>query len=85
MIRPDKMKHALLVLHDIFVQARYRAYKLGDDKLIDLLDDAEILPVHIASDEDQTDDFRLGLESIAQRCDYLGFLERFDSIDPGTH
>lgn len=82
MIRDDKYMPALRALHDILVQARKMAGDAGLRDLHALLDDAEILPKYIASKEDNTYDFQLGVESICSRissCQYI--IDCFESPD----
>jgi hypothetical protein len=84
MIKPEKFRGALYVLHIIMVQVRSMAYKKEDTKIIaKLLDWGEILPEFISSSEDNTDKFRSYLQNIAHEfpaCTYA--LKAFDEGPP---
>ena len=68
MVRAGKHKGALRALHAIFVQLRTLAYEHADhERLAEALDDAELLPMLMASDDDQTERFRDTLAALAER------------------
>lgn len=81
MIREDKYRHALYALHQIFVRARFMAYTEETYKDIGIIMDyAERMPGFLASDEDETEQFRQYLEVIIERFPQLTYIiQRFDS------
>lgn len=79
MIRGDKYEEALEALRLILVRAKFMAYEAGAQDVADLLNDAELLPEHLAGDKDMTDDFREVLAGIVQihpTCRHI--LEQFE-------
>ena len=81
MIRNEKHNHALYAIHQIFVRARFMAYKEESYKNIaELLDYAEMLPRFFVSEIDETEEFLNYLKAIANtfpQCAYI--LDDFNS------
>lgn len=68
MIQPAKINNALRAIHSIFVAARFMAYQEESHKgIAEVLDYAERLPWFIASEEDNTAEFRSYLEEMASK------------------
>lgn len=81
MIKSEKLPNALYALQGVLIQARFMALR-STEGVAGVLDYAELLPLFIASDDDQTDKFRTYLVEIAEqyKCAYV--LERFDEPMP---
>jgi len=80
MIRDAKAKNALYAINAILVRARTMAFEREPhEKLAQLLDAAEELPMLIARDDDTTDEFRSAIEGMAARYPELQVaLDRFE-------
>lgn len=78
MIAPERMNDALHAIQMLIVQARQAAFDADAKEAGALLDDAEWLPSLLRDNIDQTREFQLALEGIAQKhpqCRYI--LEQF--------
>jgi hypothetical protein len=85
MIADKKLRNALYALNGVLVKARQMAYnKAPSAAIAEILDSAELLPGLIASDKDETDEFRQYIVHIAKRhkCEFI--LQRFDDPAPST-
>jgi hypothetical protein len=83
MIAPNKLQNALRALHGVLIVARQMAYtKAPGAAMADILDSVEILPSLIASEMDETDQFRLYLASIAEKHKCVFVLQYFDEPVP---
>ena len=81
MIKKEKYNHALYAIHQIFVRARFMAYKEKPyEDIAELLDYAEMLPRFFVSEKDETELFKQYLESIAETFPPSSYiLQNFDS------
>jgi hypothetical protein len=80
MVRPEKQHQALHALHYVLIRARSMGYQGQPPREIaDVLDWAELLPVHLAADEDRTADYRNALSALSQMKGFAGVLAIFDS------
>ena len=85
MIRPDKERNALLALQAVLIHARSMAYdQVPYGKVAEILDDAEILPSFLASETDETENFRKVLVKVAERYKGRRALDLFDGPPPGS-
>jgi hypothetical protein len=67
MIRPDKLKGAMNALNKILVRARYMACgKEPHERIAEVLDAAELLPMLVISEKDETGVFGGMLEDLAR-------------------
>ncbi len=83
MIRVEKLPNALYALQGVLIRARSMAYEGAPGREIaDLLDTAEMLPRFIASETDETENFRQYLAEIAEKhkCGFV--LQHFDESAP---
>lgn len=80
MIAPEKVANALHALNAVLVTARLMAYEREDhDKIANVLDVAEYLPMLMLEAADRTAEFRGQLEGLTAEDARFGFaLERFD-------
>ena len=79
MIAPNKLNNALYALQGVLIRARSFAAEANKAKdLAALLDYAENLPRLIARKEDETENFRIILQEVAQRYQCAFVLQRFD-------
>ncbi|XXT19699.1 hypothetical protein WME94_56715 [Sorangium sp. So ce429] len=68
MIREAQAKNALYAINEILVRARTMAFEgEAHEKLANLLDAAEELPMLMAREEDTTNEFRSALEGLAAK------------------
>jgi hypothetical protein len=81
MIPPEKQHQAFRALHRVLIRTRLMGYEGKPPREIaDVLDWAELLPVHLAADEDRTGEFRNVLAAIdSGRPGFEGLLAIFDS------
>jgi len=83
MVEAEKAKQALFALQAVIIRARSMAHDLGNAQdLAELLDDAEHLPYLLASEEDETENYRRILEKVARRHKSAHALQRFDGELP---
>lgn len=83
MITSSKLPNALYALQGVLIKAREMAYK-GDSTatIAAILDSAEMLPRFIASETNDTDQFRRYLVSISEKHKCAFVLQRFDEPAP---
>ena len=82
MIDASKFKAGLDALRALIVHAKVVAGDAQQPRLAELLNDMEMLPEYIGSDDDQTEEFQIMLEGIAQTqpgCAYI--LERYQATE----
>lgn len=80
MIDEKKEEAALLAIHAVLVLARAMAYnKAPHEEIAAVLDDAELLPMLILRNTDQTEFFRMMLKGLAER--FPGFGGALDAFD----
>lgn len=85
MIDDFRLKPALEALRALIVHAKGAAYGAKQTRLADLLNDVEMLPEYIASDIEQTEDFNVMLDGIAQmypECRYI--VETYNEVAAAT-
>lgn len=80
MIASEKVPPALYALHRILVQARWLVGEgAGKEKLYEILDHAEILPVMIGNGLDDGEGFLSMLESLAQKyTEFSGIVRDYE-------
>jgi hypothetical protein len=83
MIQQNKTKAALLAINAVLVRARYLAYKKEPvERIAQILDVAELLPMLILRDEDMTTSFREHIAGLAQQdAGFKTALQKFDAED----
>jgi hypothetical protein len=82
MIDESQVKPALEALRSLIVHAKVAAGDARLSRLAALLNDMEMLPEYLASDDDQTEEFRIMLEGIAQtqpECAHI--LKRYQAAE----
>ena len=80
MVRDDKLYQALQALHYVLIRARSMGYEGRPPREIaDVLDWAELLPVHLAAEDDRRGEYRNALSAIAEKKGFAGVLRVFDS------
>jgi hypothetical protein len=83
MIAQNKLPNALHALHGVLIKARQMAYSgVPSATIADLLDSAEMLPRLIASEKDETHEFRRYLAAIAEKHKCAFILNYFDELTP---
>jgi lipid A disaccharide synthetase len=83
MLKPEYDDTAMYAIHDVLIRAREMAFKqVPYQDLVNILDDAEILPTLIASKLDETEIFRKTLEKVAKQYNCASALQRFDGHIP---
>ena len=80
MVEADKLNDALYALNGVLVTARMMAFQKADpERLTDVLDRAEELPMLLARDDDLTARYRQALVDLAQQHEGFDFVvQRFD-------
>lgn len=83
MIRPERLSSSLRALHRILIRARALAHEGAPTlQIADLLDIAETLPRLIASERDETAEFRAYVEHASTRHKCMFALQWFDEPAP---
>jgi hypothetical protein len=83
MIPPNQLPGALHALQGVLIKARQMAYRGAPSmEIADILDSAEYLPRLIASEANETDQFRRCLAAIAEKHKCAFLLQRFDEPAP---
>lgn len=79
MVDEEKLRDAILAIHDLVIRARMMAFeKVSNEVIFDFLDDLEYLPALILEDKrENTKRFEEYLESICNRYDYPGILIKY--------
>jgi small-conductance mechanosensitive channel len=83
MITSSKLPNALYALQGVLIKRRQMAHKGAPATTIaQILDSAEMLPRLIASETDETDQFRRYLVNISEKHECAFILQRFDEPAP---
>jgi hypothetical protein len=84
MIGTERLPQALRALQRLLVHAKAHAYRAGDARLGELLNDMELLPEFLADERDRLEEFVEMLQGIAQvdpSCRYI--VEEFERGSAG--